>query len=245
MHKCALTFFALLSVLLHGLPTVAAPLASNTSAKSECVVLLHGLARTEKAMRPLADALTANGYTAVNLGYPSTKASIEQLAEPAVKKALAECPSGRTIHFVSHSMGGIILRQYLSQHSIADMGRVVMLAPPNKGSEVVDSLHKMPGYYWLNGPAGLQLGTGANSVPLRLGPAHFNLGIIAGTSTFNPILSLMLPNPDDGKVSVANTKLEGMNDHISMPVTHTFMMSNDDVIEQVLYYLKNGRFVKP
>ena len=245
MRKRVLVPLLLLLVLLCGLPAVAAQLASKPATNSECVVLLHGLARTEKAMRPLADALNANGYKAVTLGAPSTKAHSEQLAEPAINTALAQGPAGKLINFVSHSMGGIILRQYLSQNSIATMGRVVMLAPPNKGSEVVDTLHKMPGYHWLNGPAGLQLGTGANSVPLRLGPANFKLGVIAGTSTFNPILSLMLPNPDDGKVSVASTTLEGMSDHISMPVTHTFMMRNDDVIKQVLHFLKHGAFLKP
>ena len=122
------------------------------------------------------------------------------------------------------------------------MGRVVMLGPPNKGSQVVDELRSMPGFELINGPAGLQLGTENDSVPNTLGPADFEVGIIAGTSTINFFLSTMLPNPNDGKVSVESTKLEGMTDHISMPVTHPFMMKNEQVIKQVIYFLNNGVF---
>ena len=86
------------------------------------------------------------------------------------------------------------------------------------------------------------IGTGAENLPEQLGRAHFDLGIIAGNHTVNPVLSGMIPGPDDGKVSVENTRLEGMNDHIEMEVTHTFMMRNDAVIEQVIHYLETGRF---
>ena len=214
----------------------------SSSEAQECVVLLHGLARTERAMRTMADTLREKNYAVINIGYPSTDLSIEELAEPAVSRAVDQCPKDSRINFVTHSMGGIILRYYLANESIEQLGRSVMLAPPNKGSEVVDTLADFPGFRWLNGPAGQQLGTGADSVPNSLGPADFDLGIIAGTSTFNPFLSLLLPNPDDGKVSVENTKLDGMREHISLPVTHTFMMSNKSVIEQTIHYLQHGQF---
>jgi len=119
-----------------------------------------------------------------------------------------------------------------------------MLGPPNQGSEVVDTLHNMPGYELINGPAGHQLGTDIESIPNKLGPADFELGIIAGTRSINLILSTMLPSTDDGKVTVENTKLEGMKEHIALPVTHPFMMKNQDVIEQVIHFLKSGSFKK-
>ncbi len=139
-------------------------------------------------------------------------------------------------------MGGILVRQYLSNHSIPNLAHVVMLGPPNKGSEVVDKLKGVPGFHFINGDAGLQLGTSEMSVPPnRLGPAEFDVGIIAGTDSINLILSLLIPGRDDGKVSVERTKLEGMNDHITMETSHPpFMMKNKKVIAQVIHYLKNG-----
>ena len=134
------------------------------------------------------------------------------------------------------------MRQYLDSTKVEDLGRVVMLGPPNHGSEITDELKELWLYEALNGPAGMQLGTDSLSIPNQLGPAEFELGIIAGNKTFNPILSTMLPDPDDGKVSVESTRLEGMTDHLVMPVTHTFMMRDDDVIAQVIFFLRNGSF---
>jgi hypothetical protein len=117
-----------------------------------------------------------------------------------------------------------------------------MLGPPNQGSEVVDKLRDFPGFRFINGEAGLELGTGEASVPRKLGAANFDLGIIAGTRSVNLILSCMISGPDDGKVSVENTRLEGMHGHLEMKVTHPFMMRNSKVIEQVIHYLESGRF---
>lgn len=217
-------------------------LLSSHSFAAECVILLHGLARSESSMSILEKALKKNGYEVVNNGYDSRKKSIEKLGLSAVPNALKSCQQESSIHFVTHSMGGILIRYYLSKHELKNLGRVVMLGPPNKGSEVVDKMRKIPGFSFINGPAGLQLGTAKSSLPKSIGPANFDLGIIAGTRSINLILSTQIPSTDDGKVSVENTKLEGMNDHISMPVTHTFMMRNKKVIEQVINYLKHGQF---
>ncbi len=211
-------------------------------ALADSVILLHGLARTDRSMHRLEQALLDEGYRVDNLRYESTRYDIETLAETAIGPALAACPPGQTIHFVTHSLGGILVRQYLEKHRIENLGRVVMLGPPNKGSEVVDRLAEYPGFHFMNGDAGLQLGTGATSIPNRLGRADFDLGIIAGTRSINLLLSNMIPGTDDGKVSVENTRLEGMRDHLEMPVTHTFMMQNPRVIEQVIYYLRHGEF---
>jgi len=215
---------------------------TNQVNANECVILLHGLARSSGSMKKIAKTLDNAGYRVVNFSYPSTKYPIEKLAKTTITKALASCPKGSKINFVTHSMGGIIVRQYLRALKIKNLGRVVMLGPPNKGSQVVDYLHKVPGYQLINGPAGLQLGTAKQSVPNSLGAVDFEAGIISGTRSFNPVLSLMLPSPDDGKVSVENTKLAGMRDHIQLPATHTFMMNNDAVIFQILYFLRKGMF---
>ena len=215
-------------------------LAAKPLAADECVVLLHGLWRTENSMNRLEESIAAAGYRVANIEYDSTDKPLEILAEEAVMAGLQACEGAGTVHFVTHSMGGILVRQYLETRDIERLGRVVMLGPPNQGSEVIDRYSGLPGFEWFSGPAGLQLGTGEASVPRSLGPAHFDLGIIAGNHTINPILSQTLPGEDDGKVSVEATRVEGMNDHVKMPVTHVFMMRNPEVIEQVLYYLANG-----
>lgn len=140
--------FSILTVLL-----------SSPAVANECVILLHGLARTDSSMEKLAKDLNKAGFLSVNIKYASTKHPIEKLAEDAIVDGLRRCPKGSKIHFVTHSMGGILVRQYLSKNTIENMGRVVMLGPPNKGSQVVDNLHKVPGFKLINGPAGMQLGT--------------------------------------------------------------------------------------
>jgi len=194
-------------------------------------------------MEALEVKLGDAGYEVVNFNYPSRDNSIEVLANEAIPAALKSCKPSADINFVTHSLGGILVRQYLSQHSISNLKYVVMLGPPNGGSEVVDTLAEVPGFHFLNGDAGLQLGTGSLSVPNTLGAANFNVGIIAGGRSINWILSSMIPGVDDGKVSIESTKLDGMNDHLLLPVTHPFMMKNDAVISQVLHYLKHGNFL--
>lgn len=225
-------------------PNVQADTDTQIQGK-DCVILLHGLARTTKSMQPLADELLAANYRVVNQGYPSRKFPVAQLAEKAIPPALALCraQAAPRIHFITHSLGGILLRQYLATNSIPELSRVVMFAPPNQGSQVVDKLKNVPGFSLMNGPAGQELGTNPESVPLQLGPVTFDLGVIAGTRSINWILSLYLPNPDDGKVSLENTKIDGMHDFIALPVSHPFIMKDKTSIRQSLYYLQQGHFL--
>ncbi len=146
------------------------------------------------------------------------------------------------IHFVTHSLGGILVRYYFSDRDLASLGRVVMLGPPNQGSKAVDELQSLPGFEWLNGPAGYQLGKGAESIPLQLGAPNFEFAVIAGDKTIDPVTSAVLDDPDDGRVSVSDTKLEGMRDFRLVGVSHAFMMQNSEVFELVRDFLEDGQF---
>jgi len=247
IFMCPNRHFLLISFCL---PLLAAflvnPLRLNAANDSavECVVLLHGLARTSASMAEMADALEATGYRVSNIDYPSREKPIAELAPLSVNEGLTHCRAqgARRIHFVTHSLGGILVRAYLATTTIPELGRVVMLAPPNRGSRVVDEFADFPGYELLNGPAGFQLGTGPDSVPLQLGPANFEVGIIAGDRSINPVLSTAFNEPNDGKVAVADTVLEGMKDFLVVHHSHPFIMQSDEVVRQVIFFLANGKF---
>ncbi|HNP64299.1 MAG TPA: alpha/beta hydrolase [Woeseiaceae bacterium] len=227
------------------LATLLLTLVSAVSPASECVILLHGLARTSMSMDVMQEALEEDGYLTANVDYPSREYAIAELAQIAVDEGLEKCramPEVTTIHFVTHSLGGILVRQYISERPVAELGRVVMLAPPNQGSAAADEFDKLPGFDWINGPAGRQLGKGEDSVPLALGPVTFELGVIAGDRTVDPITSALLDDPDDGKVSVEDTRVEGMDDFVVVHHSHAFMMRMKTVTDLTLAFLKNGSF---
>jgi pimeloyl-ACP methyl ester carboxylesterase len=211
--------------------------------EGECVVLLHGLARSSFSMELMAWSLEDQGYRVANIDYPSRDHRIEELAPLAIEAGLTECAgSDAAVHFVTHSLGGILVRQYFSENEMENLGRVVMLAPPNQGSDAVDELQGMPGFEWLNGPAGHQLGKGEASVPLKLGTPDFEFAVIAGDRTIDPVTSSVLENPDDGRVSVSDTHLDGMKDFRLVGASHAFIMQKSEVFRLVKNFLERGTF---
>lgn len=193
-------------------------------------------------MWAVAWALGRSGYQVINWRYPSTQAPIAELAgrldrELTARLAAMEGP----LHFVTHSMGGIVVRRYLADVALRNVGRVVMLAPPNQGSEVVDRLRD----WWLfrraTGPAGAELRTGAGG-PSDLPGIPVELGIIAGSRPVNPIFSRWIEGANDGKVGVARAALPGMTDFLIVNAGHTWLAWQPMVIRQVRAFLEEGRF---
>lgn len=220
-------------------------LVSATQAYSmppEYVVLLHGLARTSRSMNALETFLSEQGYRVVNIDYPSTKYEISELADMVRKEVMSRTSDAGNVHFVTHSMGGIILRYMQKYDPLPNLGRVVMLSPPNHGSEVVDKLGGLWLFECINGPAGKQLGTDQNSLCQQLGRVDFELGVITGDRSINWINSLMIPGKDDGKVSIESAKVEGMDDFLIVHASHPFIMKDKTVMAECLHFLRNGAF---
>jgi pimeloyl-ACP methyl ester carboxylesterase len=207
------------------------------------VVLLHGAGRSWRSMKRMAKALDREGYRVHNLGYPSRQAPIEVLQE-LVERQINELglDPKANLHFVTHSLGGIVLRYLLRHQQPSNLGRVVMIAPPNQGANLADIFENLPLYNWILGPIGRQIGTKPDSIPNILGPADFEVGIIAGNRSANPFLSIMIPGTDDGRIAVDNTRLTGMADFLVLPCIHPLIMNDKHVIRQSIHFLANGCF---
>jgi len=229
-----------MSLLLTKKKSMPLPGAAN----GETVVLLHGIGATARSMRPLEVFLREEGYLVLNTGYPSTKHRLDVLADIVIEATRdAICKSTGPVHFVAHSMGGLVTRAIITRDRPAKLGRVVMLGTPNHGSEVADLLGNLAAFKRIYGPAGQQLLTSTLAdVQAQVPEVDFELGIIAGTRTIDPLGSYVIGKPSDGRVSVESTKLAGMSAHLTLPVTHTFMPRNRQVIREVHKFLKTGQF---
>ncbi len=243
-----LTWGGIVFLLLAGCSKIGYSIKRPAEEKSlgECVILLHGMARSYHSMDEMQERLLAEGYHTVNQGYPSTSDPIETIAGEYFPAALKRCRqfSPIAIHFVTHSLGGIIVRKGIKENKPEKLGRVVMLSPPNRGSGAVDYLRNRKIYQWLNGPAGQQLSTDPDSVPNQLGPVEYPVGIITGDryAFFDGWLSRILPGKDDGKVSVQRARLDGMSDFLVVHESHPFIMGSEYVQDETVHFLKNGKF---
>ncbi len=230
------------------LAAVSEAVAAAAAVENEDVVLLHGLGRTRWSMHGIARALARDGYRVTNLSYPSRSVPLESLADTWLPAQLAAhgIAGSTRVHFVTHSMGGLIVRRWLATSAAGTrVGRVVMLAPPNAGSEVSERLRSFPPFRWFTGVNGARLGTARTDLPCQLGPwpaTTADLGVIAGNRSLNPLFSSWLPGEDDGKVSVASTHLAGERDHRVVPYSHTWLGARTETLRHIRTFLAHGHF---
>lgn len=217
--------------------------AEGSSATKAYVVLLHGLGRSHRSMWVMEYVLARQGYEVINLPYPSTRYPIKDLARAVGEAVEQRCTKpNQAVHFVTHSLGGIILRAYLSGYPPINIGRIVMLAPPNQGSELADILRDNPLLACLDVPAIAQLGACSTCIPSGLGPVYGQVGVITGDKSLNPLFSYLIPGADDGTVSVKSARVEGMKAFLVVHHSHTFIMHSPEVISQVVHFLEQGTF---
>ena len=216
----------------------------KSSVRSHCVVLLHGLRSSSFIWNKLEKTLQENGYDVLKVDYPSHKQNIQTLAEKSIGDALNKCRASGvdTVPFVAHSMGNILLRYYLQQQNIPELYRVVMICPPNQGSEMIDKFENFELFQIINGPAGMQLGAREDGFVKSLPVPNCEFGIIAGNKSINWIASAFLPGKDDGRVAVENTKLNGMKDFKVVKSNHHFIVKNNKAVKSVVNFMNYGFF---
>ncbi len=232
------------SLLAH-VVAVLALASGGQAAEPDAVIVLHGLGRTDRSMSPLASRLTEAGFRVHNMRYPSTDEEPAALIAQLGLRVAQCCDSAPRLHFVGHSLGGLITRAFLAESEPENLGRVVMIAPPNHGSQIVDAFGDSALFEWVLGPTASQLGTDPDDFPQSLPPPRYELGVIAGDASMNPVGSSMLPGEDDGAVTVESAKLSGMTDFVTVPYTHTFIMRSEDVARLTIHFLRHGRFHSP
>jgi len=211
---------------------------------TETVILMHGLRGSSRSMHNLKDALLHKHYHVILVDYPSTEYTIQQLAEMTIPPALrkADALGSKKVHFVTHSLSSLILRYYVQNHECEKLDAVVMLSPPNHGSDIIAPFDKWKWFQNYNGPAGMQLDAHGDFIDTLVEPVKFKVGIIMSDVSLHPVMSMILPGNDDGRVTVESAKLQGMQDFIVVHRTHHYLMKNKKVIQLVLSFIKNSHF---
>jgi murein DD-endopeptidase MepM/ murein hydrolase activator NlpD len=210
---------------------------------SQVVVLVHGLGRTDRSMNRMADSLRQAGYATCNQAYPSREETVPELSSyvaNAVERVNRE--GFETVHLVTHSLGGILARYWLQRSDLPGKGRVVMLSPPNHGSEVIDALGDQAWFKWIMGPAALELATTENALVNRIEPVDVPVGVITGTRSSDPWFNVLFQGDHDGKVSVASARLSEADGFRLAEAGHTFIMNDEEVRFWVAFFLTNGFF---
>ena len=203
----------------------------------EVVVLIHGLWKTGSDMWRLRQRLEKAGYECKKFKYQSLRHTPEENARRLHQ--LVSSIDAPVIHFVGHSLGGVVLLRYFDLHPSLTRGRVILLGSPVNGSQVALRLSKHWYSRWL-------IGRSANEGLLGSAPvwnSWRDIGIIAGTMPMGVgLVTGLLPLPHDGTVTVNETVLHGATDFITLPVTHTGLLYSLKVAQQTITFLRAGKF---
>ncbi|MDZ4287521.1 MAG: alpha/beta fold hydrolase [Prosthecobacter sp.] len=215
----------------------------ESSLPKDYVVLIHGLGRSRRSLFGMQYWLRRAGYRVVNVGYPSMRVSVADAVRDWLQPALDALvlTPGIRVHFVTHSLGGIVFRKWAAERNAHfPLGRTVMLAPPNQGSEVMDHIGHHQWVRLILGPVVMELQTNANSMPRRLGPVPAQTAVIMGNRPKIHLFHHLLGRESDGIVSVASGRVEGQEDFLVLPADHTFIMWFPLVLRAVKSFLLSG-----
>jgi len=242
LRSALLCFWLCFLVACSSLPVVSKTVVAENS--KECVVLIHGLWRSGAAMNVIVRDLEHFGYLVSVADYPSTKQTIPALSAEYIVPAVDVCmqKGAETVHMVSHSMGGILARQYLQTHELPPGGKVVMLSPPNQGSKLSEFFFGNWFYEAIVGPAGVSLTKQSEGIISSLLPVKAPVGIIAAYRGWSLWPQSWLPEPNDGTVSLASMILPEMSDFVVVNSGHAMMRYSDKTHSYIRQFIKHGRF---
>lgn len=246
-HRISVILFILLNIFIASCSTTLTPekVSKVKNNGNDYVIMLHGLWNSSSRMEDFEEYFLKKNYQVFNLDYPSTEFQIEKLDTKYLKPIIESVPlhTGQKIHFITHSMGGLLLRHYLTHNELPQLGRVVMISPPNHGSEWADILDNHPVIKSMVGPAANELKTRNNTFLNKLGAVDYHLGIIAGDKSYTDMTEEFLPGADDGMVPVSRMKVRGMKDFIILHDHHRGLTWNPDAMKQAEMFIKTGRFI--
>ncbi len=223
------------------------PVRRNRS-NGDVMVLLHGLGRTPRSLLGARWWFQRAGYQVLSIAYPSRRMSIADVVQHIVSPTLAELnlSESRQVHFLTHSLGGIVFRAWAAQRAVTfPLGRTVMLAPPNQGSEIIDQVRQSAFAKAIIGPVADELGTEEKDLPRRLGAVPPGTGVIIGDRVRLPLVSNFLSGPSDGVVTVVGSQVEGMADFLTLPTDHSSIMWRWEVLRAASHFFQHGHFPQP
>ena len=246
VFKIGLLFILLFAIGTSCSRSVLTPtqVAGIKNSGNDYVVLMHGLWNSSSRMKKFEDYFSNKGYQVLNIDYPTTETPIQSIESRYLGPIINAIPfqTGQKVHFVTHSMGGLVLRDYLRKNQLPQLGRIVMISPPNGGSEWANLLINNAFYRWAAGPAAFDLRTVDNDFLSKLGAVTYELGIIAGNKTYAESFQDVIPGPDDGMVGVESMKLPGMRDLIIIHEHHRGLTWNLEAMNQAWFFIKSGQF---
>ncbi len=229
-------------------------IALNPSAADEQVIIIHGLGRSSWSMKTMSELIEEQGYQVCVVDYPTLRQPLDHTLDSStqeIERCLAKVTTNpeqstnrQKVHFVGHSLGGLVIRSYLASHpelvDSVEMGEVVFVGTPNQGSDVADFFARS----WLLstlGETAESLTTHNDSFPNQLPQPTYDFGVIAGTASY-PLFNGLFDEPNDGLVSVKSTKLTGMKDFALVDRKHDRLRRDPYVTELIVNYISTGAF---
>jgi pimeloyl-ACP methyl ester carboxylesterase len=221
--------------------------AAGKEAPRKVIVLVHGFMDTRFHLYFMEKELIADGYVVINKTYPSASMSIEECADylaGVIQRGTEDIKGPYELDFITHSMGGLVARCYLSRHRPPQAKRLVMIATPNRGVTKAELAARLPLADRVLGPALMEMAQGKDYLcGLCGGAPAIEFAVIAGGKGDGKGYSILIPGDDDGTVAVRSAYLPGAADFLLLDHIHNLICYYDDTIRNARAFIEEGAFL--